>query len=226
MKPIFALALMAASALRADTIVQTLSFNIQITDATNLYLLAVPKSQTLNFNLFNPTLGTLTSVDYTLLNSTTTRNLTVTGSRNSGTVNSSSIGTTSGTVNLVGGPLLLPAFLHTITATCTGSPSCSASPTLSDAVTGTQNIGALGSYIGFGTVDATLRLGAGRSFPLGTPIVAAGLSRTANIDANWSGDLQLVYTYTPNAAVPEPSVWAPFALSGVLLASRSLRRRK
>lgn len=217
---------MTISAAQADTIVQTLSFNIQITDATNLTLLAVPQSQTLNFNLFNPTLGTLTGIDYTLLNSTTTRNLTVTGSRNSGTVNSSSVGTTTGTADLVGGPLILPVFLHAIAATCSGNPSCSASPTLSDAVTGTQNIGALGSYIGVGTVGATLNLSAGRSLPVGTPLVAAGLSRTANIDASWSGDLQLVYTYTPNAAVPEPSVWAPFALSGVLLASRSLRRKK
>lgn len=224
MKFTLALALLAVSTVKADVFVQTLPFNIEIINATNLNINPATIAQTLNFNQFNPALGTLTGVQYLLLNSTTTRNLTVTGSRNSGTVNSISVGTTTGTASLLGAPLV-PVFLQTITATCSGNPSCTASPTASNNPTGTQSIGVLGGYIGLSTVGATLTLTAGRTLPLGTPLIAAGLSRSANIDATWVGDLQLTYTYTP-APVPEPSTWAMIGLSGMFLAGRSLRRKQ
>ncbi|BDC49400.1 hypothetical protein F183_A17160 [Bryobacterales bacterium F-183] len=226
MKLSFALALLAVSAVRADVIVQTQFFNLTITDSTNLNVFPTFKSQGISFTQFNPAWGTLTSVQYTLLDSVTTRNLTVTGSRNSGQVNSTSLGSTTGLATLVGAAPLLPVFGYGITASCSANTSCTASPTLSNAVTGTTNIGTFGGYIGLDAVTATLTLTAGRTAPVGLPISAPGLTRSANIDATWSGKLQLEYIYTPAASVPEPSVWAPFALSGVLLAARSLRRKQ
>jgi hypothetical protein len=212
---------------RADVVTQTLSFNLFINNSTNLNINPSIIATTLTFGQFNPALGTLTDVQYLLLNSMETRNLEVTGRRNSGAVNSSSVGTTTGFASLVGAPLV-PVFLQTILASCSGNPSCSSTQTASSSLAGSTSIAALASYIGMGTVDAILTLTAGRTPPVGTPLFAAGLNRTANIDASWTGDVQLIYTYTPApvSAVPEPTTWAMLGLSGLAFAARARFRKR
>lgn len=189
-------------------IVQVIPFNLQITNSTATNLNPSVANVMLEFDQFNPNFGTLTGIEYRILQSTETQSLVVRGTRSTnGFFTVTSVGSSSGIGSILqgGSPVNLVTFLDPVTASCstplTGGRLCSATTNDSRGVTGTYAFSDPTGYIGFGTIPVVLSLSAGRTAPIG---LGTSVARVAGIDATWTGSIQLTYTFTP---APEPSSW-------------------
>ena len=189
-------------------IVQVIPFDLQNTNSTATNLNPSIATMMLDFDQFNPNLGTLTGIGYRLIQSTETQSLFVRGSRTTaGFFTVTSVGSSSGLASIPqgGSTVNLFTFLDPVAATCatpvTGGRLCSAATNDSRSVTGTYAFSDPAGYIGFGTIPVVLSLTAGRTAPVG---LGASVTRIADIDATWTGSIELTYTFTP---APEPSSW-------------------
>lgn len=188
--------LLMASVASADTI-SSASHSFSLTGTS-------PAGQTVQFEQFDASLGTLTSVAVHIISST---------AHVEGTATVRPFGTgscASDTVMLR--PIAGGHFLAAISASTTFSANpCPSTIFLQKNGNPTGSFvapGALSDYIGLGT--------AGIVFDYNTSFASAG---------SWSGDAELVYTYTPTTApVPEPSSLMLLA-SGGLGAVGVLRRK-
>lgn len=209
-------------------IVQVVPFNLQITDSTATNLSPSIATVMLDFDQFNPNLGTLTGVEYRIIQSTETQSLVVRGSRNAAAFFTvTSVGNSSGGASILqgGSTANLISFIDPVTASCstpiTGGRQCSAATNDSRAVTGAYAFSDPTGYLGFGTIPVVLSLSAGRTSPIG---LGTSISRVADIDATWTGSVQLTYMFTPT---PEPSSWM-MGLAGCalcLIGVARMRRR-
>lgn len=209
-------------------IVQVLPFNLQITNSTATNLSPSIATVMLDFDQFNPNLGTLTGIAYRILQSTETQSLAVRGSRSAnGLFSVTSVGSSSGigTILQGGSSVNLVTFLDPVTASCStplaGGRLCSATTNDSRGVTGAYAFSDPTGYLGFGTIPVVLSLSAGRTAPIG---LGASVVRAAGIDAAWTGSIELTYTFTPT---PEPSSWM-MGLAGCalcLIGMARIRRR-
>lgn len=182
----------------------------------------------LDFDQFNPNLGTLTGIEYRVIQSTETQSLFVAGTRpTTGFFTVSSAGNSSGVGTILqgGSQVNLLTFLDPVVAACStpiaGGRQCSATTNDSKPVTGIYAFSDPTGYTGFGTIPVSLSLSAGRTAPIG---VGTSVNRSADIDAAWTGSIQLTYTFTPT---PEPSSWM-MGLAGCALCfigMARLRRR-
>lgn len=197
-------------------------------------------SRTVSFDQFDSSLGTLTSVTFSLdgFNLTDRLRISITGSEGfTGSV------TSTATFKILGpGPATLFEGSPTpsqVTATCSGSGgSCdSGSISLSPLPTFTTPVvigSGLSAFIGGATFDLTVEMKL--SVPLGTSGTGAGFVCTSttiaptvcdvSASASWAGGLTVTYTYDPVvAAVPEPAGLGLFA-TGLIAAGIFVRRRR
>jgi hypothetical protein len=220
----------------ADTASFSQAFGLSISNATNTIASSALDQETLLFPQFNPAWGTLTGVQWTLSNSEESLNLLMSVSRGTravlfGTSTAASSGWAI--VPSGAGTVTLPTFVEGLVAVCGPrlSTSCPDTPSDTDPVTtlpySPTNFASY--YIGTGTVPAIVQLFAGRTPPIGTCFNPGNCNpsttRTAIVDATWSGTSTLTYTYDA-PPVPEPSTWALTAGSVGLLVVSRFRRRK
>lgn len=221
---ILALSSLATVCSYADVMVQTLSFGLSISNSTNTIVNSTVDTTILEFAQFDPLFGTLTGIEYRLLNSQQSQSLFTSSTRASNGVSSTTGGQTSGNVSILegGGSLNLLVFLDPIAASCTSlrTRNCSAVTNDSASAPGVHSFSDVTGYVGNGAIPLVLRLFAGRTNPVGIG------TRTADIDAAWSGDVQLTYTYTPSS-IPEPSTWAMALLgaAGLTISQLKLKRK-
>jgi hypothetical protein len=233
MKRISTLAAMAGAGLLAATAApaqaETQSFSISSTGTAD---------NTLSFDQFDTTLGTLTGVTFALSNSASSQDATITltgaeGGGGAGTTVANFVALGPGS----GGPDAITLFdgTGTTTAQCAGlGPGCSetdngtvdaASFTTPTTVNGPAD---LPSYEGTGTFDVGVGFGSLSS----TTNLCSSLGRsvtptcTTTGDAAWSGDITVTFDYTPAVTgVPEPGTFTLFAaaLSGLVMLARPRR---
>ncbi len=212
--------LLAATAAPAQA--ETLSFS------TNT---ATQPDNTLSFDLFDPTLGTLTGVSFSLGNSAASVSATMSVSGGEG-----GAGAGTAVVNFLatgpgaGGPDAIPLFQGNTSTTanctsngggCSNTTSAGASINTSATVNGAAD---LPSYEGIGTFDVDVSGGpvnastnACIGFNGGTPIC------TTTGSATWTGDITVSFQFTPaETGVPEPGTFGLLAaaLSGMAMLTR------
>lgn len=189
-------------------------------------------TQTLDFDQFSPSLGTLNQVDISLTGSTIGGGVTAILTGGEGGMASSLF---TATLSVLGpGPTTELTGAVSASASCdnpfTFPFSCSSglvAPTLgAGAFTpNPQTITlALAPFVGLGTV------GLSSAIIDYLPITScSGFGATCNnmADLSWSGSLTVTYDYTPNNPVPEPGTLGLFAagLVGLGVAGRSRQRR-
>jgi hypothetical protein len=202
---------------------QTLSFAVQQSTTA---------SQTLDFDQFDTTLGTLTEVDILLSGSAIGlgSDFSLTGGEGSG------VAAYTAQLNVIG-----PASTVELGGAAHASAQCSEfngdgcnsglqGPTLSSAIApnpaAITNTSLFAPFEGTGTVGLTAAI---QDFDLDnscSPFEPDPGSCSYSNDLSWSGTLEVSYVYTPAAggtAVPEPASLALFG--GGLLALAGLRRR-
>ena len=200
------------------------SFNLNIPNSTGGLLSPETTSAFLIFPQFDPTLGTLTAVDYSLFNSFQSHRVSLTGRRPStGTVAASTTSGVSGSALVPGVALPTVIFLDgQIAVSCASfGTTCFTSQADSGAVSGSLGIDSaeFGLYTGLGTVSPEIVFTAGRTPPVGVPLSG---NHTAFVNATWAGDVTLTYTYD---AVPEPGTLAQGVVGLLGLAWLARRRR-
>jgi len=230
------LAMMAGVSLVAATAVparadQMLSFSINnVTQPNN----------TLSFDLFDTTLGTLTGVSFALSNSNSSQDATIMltgaeGGAGAGTTVANFVALGPGS----GGPNSITLFdgVGTTTASCADGPS---GPGCTETDNGTINAASfstpttvngpadLPSYEGTGTFDVDVGFGSLSSSTNMCSSLGRSITPTCMTtgDAAWSGDITVTFDYTPAVTgVPEPGTFGLLAaaLSGMAMLAR--RRR-
>jgi len=246
---VFAILVQCAVA-NALSITQTLSFdlmtptvNFEITNddgtVTTTPTLPVPSetdSDPLTFTKFNTTLGTLTAVTITF--TTTEYSATVTvQADNQGFDPATFFSDATMDRSLTGAVITVAPSQQTFNANCSTDPdppvpptvpSCNDFTTNNVAFSGTAVTGALSSFNGPGTFDLTAALSSTLA-PRVTPDNGTGFADNAtfsgSLNANWKGDVSVVYDYVTVTAVPEPlSLYLLVAGIGSIVLSQ--RRRQ
>jgi hypothetical protein len=228
MNRVSALAVMAGAGVLAATAAparaqQTLSFS---TDS------ATQPDNMLNFNQFDPTLGTLTGVSFALTNSAASVSATITL-----TGGEAGFGAGEAVVDFLatgpgaGGPGSIQLFGDNQTADvdCPGA-DCSATNSATGSFSSPATVNGpadLPSYEGAGTFDVDVNVGS-LSASTATCMGFSGPTPTCTTtgDATWSGDITVSFQYTPAATeAPEPGTFGLLAaaLGGMAMLTR--RRR-
>jgi len=171
-------------------------------------------SQALTFNQFNSALGTLTSVTITFTTSygATATITAVNGDSANGVIDFFADATVGH--SLTGAPIVTQSSPQAFSADCqtnstTNGGACSSSQPSTSNFNGTAGLASpLSSFQGAGTFDLTATLTSALA-PRVTPDNGTGFADNSTLDgtlnANWSGNVSLVYTYdAPATVVPEP----------------------
>jgi len=211
-----ALALAGAQAFGQSTITQTNTFSS----------LPDPADQDLIFNQFDPSLGTLTSVQIDLTN------VVVSGTAS---VTNESGGKSRYTISLAGDYVITDSHGKTVDVTLTtptqNSGNISSGTTFTTTTETSAPVGvksvlfsdapSLAPYIGNGTTGATVVLTSDNS----VDVVSGATPNTTSQISTGSGTYELIYTYTP---VPEPSKSAIFTIGFAmcLLVGRTFMKRR
>ena len=205
-----ALAVGATMAAGAVAPVEALSFSLGAS-ATG-----APDADTLSFAKFDPSLGTLTGVVFTLSDVAASTTASVTLSGGEGGTAQTTIGSLFRVETLSG---IQISGNGSASTSCTaqngpgGPDTCSSTspapgtpPTLTSPVTDTTD---LGSYIGSsGFFDVFFTLDPSVAGSVCTPGPSSGASCTHSGSASWSGDLSVEFQFLeepPVAGVPEPT---------------------
>jgi hypothetical protein len=198
-------------------------------------------TDTLTFNQFDTSLGTLTSITFSFISGALSDNAHVSVSGGEGKAGNV---TTTATFTITG-PGSLALFTNspdpvTVNATCSafsfGTP-CTGNASVGSVTFVTPTIVSSGfaPFEGLGTFDLAVDLSL--LVPVGTKgLTGSGAVCTANFgppttcstsgDAAWSGSVSVQYTYTAadTTPVPEPGMLGVFATG--LIATATLRRRR
>jgi hypothetical protein len=200
-----------------------------------------PTPSLLNFNQFNPLLGTLLGVSVTF---TTTYGATSKLNVTSGPFDNGTIGTVDffgdGTIDLLlsgAGFIANQPSTQTANATCpivTTTPrvldekTCSNTAANNGNFNGTVSGLSLAPFLGTGTFNLTASL-ISKLLPRVSPDNGTGFADNSTmdgtLDSNWAGSVSVVYTYdVAGAAVPEP--WTLYLVIAALAGLAWVPRRR